>query len=259
MPGNDVRSVMMALRIIDEVAMHQPIGVSDLARRLDLPKSSVQRALQTLHSAGWIQPAAAETTQWSLTHHMFVVGQRAAGDLGLRSVAVPVMEELRALSQETVHLAVAEGDSVIVIERLESPRPVRTNVHLGMAVPIAASANGKAILATRSAEQIDALIKQGLTAYTAKTITDEERFRDEIATIRRRGYATNDEEWREDVSAVSAAIVSGNDTVGAISISTPAHRLTRRLQSSYGTAVRAAAERIAEALSGDTPGGRRDL
>lgn len=254
MAVNEVRSVMSALRILDEVAERQPVGVSELARLLDLPKSSVQRTLRTLHSAGWIQPTGIEMTRWELTTHMLRVSQRATGELSLRSVAVPVMEELRSLTQETLHLAVPEQDNVIVIERLDSPQPVRTFIPLGMAAPIAASANGKAILATRSDAELDELIGRGLSSYTPTTVTDADAFLAQIRQIRQRGYATNSEEWRNGVAAVAAAIIGETGrAIAGISVSTPADRMTGVLQERYGDLLQDAARRISNTLGGRTP------
>lgn len=248
MAVNDVRSVLTALRLLDEVAARQPVGVSELARALELPKSSVQRTLQTLHSAGWIQPIGVEVKRWGLTTHMLRIGQRAAGELDLRNVAVPVMEELRSATQETVHLAVPEQDNVIVIERLDSPQSVRTFIPLGMAAPIAASANGKAILAARTRDEVRDLLERGLSAYTPTTVTDAEALLAQLEEIRRRGYATNEEEWREDVAAVAAAISAGGRPIAGISVSTPAHRMTPELQARYGELLTEAAHRISVTL-----------
>lgn len=249
MSGNEVRSVMTALRVLDEIAAREPVGVSELARLLELPKSSVQRTLRTLHSAGWIQPVGAEMTRWCLTTHMLRTGQRAAGGLNLRDVAVPVMERLRSATQETVHLTVSEQDKVILIERLDSPQAVRTFIPLGVAVPMYASANGKAILATRSDEEINALIRAGLAVHTPSTITDEDALWAQLGDVRRRGYAVNDEEWRDGVSAVAAAIIPDNGSAGAgLSISTPTQRMSRELQGRYGELLKEAVREIGQAL-----------
>lgn len=256
MAVNEVRSVITALRVLDEIADNQPVGVTQLARLLELPKSSVQRTLHTLHSAGWIQPTGAEMTRWALTQHMLRIAQRGAGELSLRNVAVPVMEELRSATQETVHLAVPDRDSIIVIERLDSPQAVRTFIPLGMAAPMAASANGKAILARMSADELHAFVERGLAAYTPATVTDEDELLAQLAEVRRRGYATNTEEWRSGVSAVAAAITTSTGRpLAGISVSTPAQRMSRKLQVHYGGLVKDAAQRISATLDpGRSPG-----
>jgi IclR family transcriptional regulator, acetate operon repressor len=198
---------MTALHVLEAVAEAQPIGVSELARKLGLPKSSLQRSLETLAAAGWIRPVGSEATRWALTTRMLQIGRAGAGDQQLRTRALLVMEEVRTETRETVHLAVPDGRHVVVIERLESPQPVRTFIPLGMAAPITASANGKAILAHLSADDLEAQLADGLPRFTPATITDRPRFLEQLAQIRQRGYATNEEEWRIGVAAVAAAIL----------------------------------------------------
>src|SRR4051794_25755308 len=104
-------SVQTALRVLEAVSELQPVGVSDLARRLELPRSSAQRALATLGAEGWIRPLDHErSTRWVLTARALVVGSRAGGELRLPAVARPALERLHAQTSETIHLLVQEGD-----------------------------------------------------------------------------------------------------------------------------------------------------
>lgn len=182
-----MQSVLNALRVLEEVAARQPVGVADLARALDLPKSSAQRALRTLDTAGWIRPAGGEVTRWVLTTKALRVGRRATGELSLRDVAVPLMEELRRRTDETVHLTVPDGDKVVLIERLETSQAVRIILALGTHLPIHASANGKAVLAASAPAVIDRQLTEKLEEFTEATVTDQDVLRAELARIRERG------------------------------------------------------------------------
>lgn len=245
-----MQNVVNALRVLEEVAVRQPAGVSELARTLALPKSSVQRALRTLAAAGWIRPVGSEITRWSLTTKALHVGRHAAGDLSLREAAMPVMEELRRGTEETIHLMVPEGDRTVLVERLETPKPVRIIIPLGGSSPIHGSANGKAVLAASPTDEVERVLTGGLTRYTDTTIVEGEELRAELAAIRARGYATNGGEWRADIAAVAAAI-PGRDgrPVASLSISTPINRMPEDLRPEYGRLVCAAAQRISAALS----------
>ncbi|MFI5617993.1 IclR family transcriptional regulator [Streptomyces sp. NPDC051567] len=244
-----MQNVLNALRALEEVAARQPIGVAELARAMELPKSTAQRTLGTLHAAGWIRQTGSTPTRWALTTKALLVGRRATGELGLRDVAVPVMEELRRRTDETVHLAVPEGDRVILIERLETSRPVRIVLPLGQILPSHASANGKAVLAARPAGAVDQYIAAGLTGFTGDTITEPVLFREELAEIRRRGYATNGGEWRTDVSAVAAAVLGADGLpVASISVNVPTSRMTAQMSESLGAQVAAAAREVGAAL-----------
>lgn len=244
-----MQSVANALRILEEVGRQGPIGVTGLARELDLPKSSVQRALRTLHTAGWIRPAGGELTRWLLTTKALHVGWRGTGELSLREAAMPVMEQLRQRTEETIHLMVPEGNHVVLIERLDTPKVVRIVIPLGGGAPIHASANGKAILAHSPRREVERLFAEGLPRYTETTIVDPGELWVELAETRTRGYATNAAEWRSDIAAVAAAILAPDGRpVGSISISTPVNRMPADVVPEYGRLVRDAVRRIADAL-----------
>ncbi|MEV6476155.1 IclR family transcriptional regulator [Streptomyces sp. NPDC051657] len=244
-----MQSVLNALRVLEEVATRQPVGVADLARAMESPKSTVQRALLTLHTAGWIRPAVGTPTRWMVSTKALHVGRRATGELGLRDIAVPVMEELRRATDETVHLAVPEGGNIVLIERLETSKPVRIILPLGQNLPAHASANGKAVLAASSDEAVERHIADGLTRFTETSIVDPELLRAELAEIRLRGYATNAGEWRTDVSAVAAAVLGDAGLpVASISVNVPTSRMTEDSRAAFGAALREAAKTVSEAL-----------
>lgn len=256
-----MQNVLNTLRVLEEVAARQPVGVAELARATDIPKSSVQRALRTLQTAGWIRPAGGSVTRWAVTTKALHVGRHAAGELSLRDVAVPVMEDLRRRIDETIHLAIPEGDKIVLIERLETSKPVRIFLALGTNLPIHASAHGKAVLAAGSAAIVERLLADGLPRHTDTTITDPDALRTELEEIRKRGYSTNGGEWRSDVSAVAAAVMDdAGQPVASISINVPTSRMTDENRSAYGALVREAAAAVGAAL-GDAhgrPASRRD-
>jgi IclR family acetate operon transcriptional repressor len=244
-----MQTVLNALRVLEEVASRQPIGVGELARTLGVPKSTVQRALHTLHTAGWIRPADGGVTRWVVTSKALHVGRHATGELSLRDAAVPIMEELRRRTEETIHLMVPESGGVVLIERLETPKPVRIVLPLGKALPLHASANGKAVLAAGPSEVIDRLLAAELPGYTDTTITDAARLRDELALIKERGYATNTGEWRSDIAAVAAAVIGRTRTpIASLSISTPMTRMTAEMHPEFGKLVCEAAKNLGRVL-----------
>ncbi|MGW3624028.1 IclR family transcriptional regulator [Streptomyces sp. NPDC000880] len=244
-----MRNVLNTLRVLEEVATRQPVGVGELARILEMPKSSVQRALHTLNTAGWIRPAKGEVTKWLVTTKALYVGRHASGDLGLRDAAMPIMEDLRRRTEETIHLTVPEGDKVVLIERLETSKPLRISMNLGHALPLHASANGKAVLANSPAEIVDRLLAEELPCYTDTTITDPDRLLAELDQIQAQGYATNRGEWRSDVGSVAGAVMgSGQEPVASLSVNVPITRLTDESQSFYGSVVSEAARTLTARL-----------
>ncbi|MEV0389189.1 IclR family transcriptional regulator [Nonomuraea sp. NPDC050643] len=239
-----MQNVINALRVLEEVAVRQPVGVGEVARGLGLPKSTVQRSLKTLHEAGWIRPAGGEITRWQVTSKALQVARRT--ELGLRDAAMPVMEELRQRTGETIHLMVPEGDAVVLIERLETDKPLRIVLPLGIRLPLHASANGKAVLAYLLAETGRPL--GDLPGYTDTTITDAAALRAELEAVHARGYADNRGEWRSDIAAVAAAVLGPDGPLASLSISTPASRMPEDLRAEYGKLVTRAARTLADSL-----------
>lgn len=244
-----MQNVLNALRALEELAARQPIGVADLARAMELPKSSVQRTLVTLKEAGWIRPTGSVPTRWVVTTKALHVGRHATDELGLRDIALPVMEELRRATDETIHLAVREGGKVVLVERLETSQPVRIILPLGQNLIMHASANGKAVLAADPVDAVERYMAHGLRDFTDTTITDPARLRAELATTRERGWATNSGEWRPDVSAVASAVLGeAGLPVASISVNVPTSRMTDETRPVYGALVHEAAKKISTAL-----------
>ncbi|MBO4252325.1 IclR family transcriptional regulator [Streptomyces griseorubiginosus] len=243
-----MRSVTTALRVLEAVAVNQPIGLSALTRTLGLPKTTVQRSLATLAESGWIEQQAS-TGRWQVGVRTFVVGSAVAARGGLRPAALPTMRDLGAEVGETVHLMVPAGRDVVLVERVDSPQPVRAVAPLGARGPLHATSNGKAVLAALPQDEVKAYIEGGLQAVTPHTITDPERLRTELDGINEAGFAVCQEEVEEGVVSVGAAIRPGHGRpVASLSISGPKSRMSPELLMSYGEKVRLAAEAIAVAL-----------
>jgi DNA-binding IclR family transcriptional regulator len=251
-----MRTVLSAFRVLEEVAYAQPAGVGELSRKLRMPKSTVQRALQTLWTAGWICPDGTEVTRWVLTTRALHIGQRAIADLSVRDAALPIMHELRRETGETAHLMVLQGNRAVLIERVETEHPIRAVIPLGSAVPLHGSSNGKAMLAYRAREDVRAIVGDQLERYTDKTIVDWDEFLAELARVRDRGYATNVGEWRTDITAVASPIFDHEGRTGAsLSISAPRSRMPQRVRAAYGPLVTEAAQRVSATLGYRRPPG----
>ena len=225
-----MNSVKKALHVLEAVADGQPIGVSQLSAALRQPKSTVQRALSTLHEAGWIRPSASERTRWELTYRASRLARKAGSHFGLREVAMPHMEELRRATGETIHLAVFDDGEMVLIERLESSHPVRHVEPLGGRASMLVTATGKSILAKLPREEVEAMYAaasaRAAAAGTAASLPGFESLLEELEAIAQRGYATTSS-WRDGVFATGIAVCDHNQRpVAGLSISVPASRST---------------------------------
>lgn len=243
-------SVKSVLRIIEAVATSPEIGVSDLARHLQQPKTTVQRGLMTLHEAGWIRPTNEPRRRWKITSKLFMLSRSAETEARLRRAALPVMQELRDDTQETTHLMVREERHLVLIERVDSPLALRTVRDLGSRSPLHTSANGKVFLAHLSTREQEDYLSGKLSALTENSKTDPDLLRKEIAQIRKLGYATNIGELDLHVHAVAAPILTQEGRpIAALSISSPAARLPLDRMASFGEKVINAARTVSQRLA----------
>jgi IclR family transcriptional regulator, acetate operon repressor len=243
-------SVKSVLRIIEAVATSPEIGVSDLARQLQQPKTTVQRGLMTLHEAGWIRPTNEPRRRWKITSKLFMLSRSAETEARLRRAALPIMQSLRDETQETTHLMVREERHLILIERVDSPLALRTVRDLGSRSPLHTSANGKAFLAHLTAREQEDYLNGKLSALTENSKTDPDVIRKDLAQIRKLGYATNVGELDLHVHAVAAPVVNQEGRpVAALSISCPSARLPVDKMPFFGEKVIAAARTVSQRLA----------
>ncbi|WP_330229183.1 IclR family transcriptional regulator [Nocardia sp. NBC_00508] len=248
-----MRSVKIALQVLETVARMQPVGLSDLSRTLGLPKTTVHRSLVTLADSGWLEADDQVSGRWRIGTRAFIIGNTIGERDGLRSRALPVMNALNADVGETIHLMIPSAGEVILIERIDSTRSVRAFTPLGTRAPLHASSNGKAVLAYLSEREIEEYLRSNIEAVTAHTTTDPALLRAELAEIRSRGYAVNVEELRDGVVSVAASIRPGGARpIGSLSISAPKVRMPQQVHNAYGEKVRTAAANIAAALPAST-------
>ncbi len=224
-PAGGVNSVHIALRILERVAELQETGVSDLARELSMPKSSVQRYLTTLGAAGWLESFSNGQTRWRLGSHAISLGLRGADGLGLRDIALPLMQRLRDETGEAVLLSVPDNAGALLIERLDSPRPIRPFIHLGEFMPYHASAAGLALLAAFPAARRERVLAALFAPFTANTVTDPVLLEADLEQIRERNFAINSERWTDGISGLGSVLTDSHGAaVAAISIAVPTVR-----------------------------------
>jgi DNA-binding IclR family transcriptional regulator len=239
-------NVLTVLRVLEGVSDHQPIGVSELSRALGIPKTTVQRSLDTLRAGGWL--IRAEDGVWTLSLRCAVVGRRAGQRGAVRELARPMMLELSRATSEAVRLWMPQAYNVVLVENVDSTHPVRLvhpSTFSGM-TPLHASAAGKSILAALPSAEVDVLLSPPLAALTEATVTDGEELRAQFSSIRKRGYAEAHNETAADVGDIAAAIIAAGRPIAAIAINVPNHRLTKPLTAHYGRLLVDAARRLSQ-------------
>jgi IclR family transcriptional regulator, KDG regulon repressor len=248
------KSLLKTCQIL-EILTHknEPIGVNEFSRLLGMPKSTVSRFLATLESLGFVRRNG-ENRKFRLGLKLFEWGRKALDDLGLRQVAIPLMEKLRDTVNEDVILSVLEDTHITYLEKVECSHHVVIHTAVGSTAPAHSVSSGKLMLAYDS-RALEMVISNGLKAYTRYTIVNPNRLRQECAKVRDSGYAVSKEEFREGVTGVAAPIFNTKGTlVGAISISTPASRITERKRREHIKTVTQTARAISRQLGALTDG-----
>lgn len=233
MSGSDVegglKSVASALDLLDCFVEEEELGVSEVARRLGVAKSTAHRLLTTLASRGLIEQNLG-SGRYRLGLHLFELGHLALERVELRKRSRRLLEELREVSGWTVHLSVAQGTDTLFLERLPTLRGMEAMDQFRRRWPLHVTSSGKAICAYdhQSAQR---RIEAGFPQLTPHSIKDAAEFRAQLADVRRRGYATAREEAMIRLSSVAAPVLDANGTaIAAISITGSALDLNERLE-----------------------------
>ncbi|MFN8112624.1 MAG: IclR family transcriptional regulator [Solirubrobacterales bacterium] len=212
------------------------IGLADLAVAVELPKSTVHRLLAALAAEDLVELGPEGTAR--LGSGLVRLG--AATRRGLRFRLAPVMLRLRRELDETVDLAILEGDSVTFVEQFPAPHRLRAVSGVGTSFPAHCTANGKALLAALPDEEVEMLLPARLERFTDRTITSRSELLAELAEIRVRGVAFDSEEHTEGISAIGAVVSDPAGPAGAISVPIPTQRFADR-RDDYAELVRAGA------------------
>jgi len=244
-----VSSADTSLRALEAIGAGQPLGVSELARRLDVSKPAAQRALLALSDAGWIRRSETQPGRWILTAKVLDLAGHVGEEFNLRHVALSVMSELVDRTTESAHLAVLEGTDIVIIEDVESTQVLRIFWPVGKRSPAYGSATGKAILSALPRDRLAACLPETLTAFTPETITDRRELETELGRIAARGYSVQYGELRSDVASVAAPICGRpNQPLAAVSIFVPTQRFPDDHGETFGQLVREAADTISARL-----------
>jgi DNA-binding IclR family transcriptional regulator len=210
--GNAIRAVERAAAILKAFSPTAPsLGVTELARRLALHKSTVHRLLTTLEHEGFVVQDAGG--RYRLGLQLFELGSLVVNSMELQKIARGPLEEAHRACGETVHLAILDEGEVVYIDKIESTRQLRMHSLIGRRSPAHCTGLGKVLLAWLPAEALDQIIRRGLRTYTSRTISSPGALRNHLALVRQRGYAIDDGEHEELIRCAAAPVF---DHTGAV-------------------------------------------
>jgi len=188
--------------------------------------------------------------RYQLGLKLFEVGSAAVNHVDVTTVIRQYMADIYRTCNETMHCGILSGLDVLYIDKMESTQSIRMSSHVGVRMPLHATAMGKAFLACFSDSQVRSLY-QGvpLTSLTVHTITDMEELLKQLQVIRKAGYATETEESNLNVSCIGVSILGRDDQpTYALSISAPSFRMGESETAAWGQMLLRAQRKIQRVL-----------
>lgn len=243
--ASGLKSVGSALDVLECFAADAELGVSDIARRLGVAKSTAHRLLQTLVSRGFMEQDR-QSGQYRLGLHLYELGQLALGRNQLRHAALPTLRTVARATGLTVNFSVADGPDVVFIERLENAEGVRILGHFGRRLPAHCTSSGK-ILAAFHEPVFLARLAAGFPPRVGNTVRTAADWADVVAEARSRGFAQSHDESFAGASSVAVPVFDRGVAIASLSLFGP----TDQVRPAIGQLVpllTAASRRISKAL-----------
>lgn len=214
------------LSVLNELGNHaEGLSLSELARAVNLPVSTVHRLLVTLVDMGFAS-LDRTTKRYRLGVRVFELSHRVGLVHSLSEAAVPAMRSVSEQTGETTQLAVLSGLDTIFVERVDSDHAIAIRGRVGQREPSYCTSTGKVLLSQLDdAIREDTLGRLSFRSWTKRTITDADALRAELRRVSEHGYAIADEEYDEGVRAMAVPVKDGRGrTIAALCISAPAFR-----------------------------------
>lgn len=236
-------TVKKALDVLEHViAAKDTVGVTEVARAVDINPSTVYRVLTTFKEYGFVEQD--ENNRYYAGMGLLRLVGPLLARLEPRKVARPILERLARETGESANLMVPDGDQGVYVDSVQGTQSIRMVVDIGKREEYHCSAVGKAILAHLPEQTFKRLAERGFTRFTPKTITDASLLSVHLRLISEQGYAIDDEEGEEGTRCVGAPLFNGaGEIVGGISLAGPAFRMSMsRIESLIPKVKEAAAE-----------------
>ncbi|WFE20600.1 IclR family transcriptional regulator [Solwaraspora sp. WMMD937] len=214
-PGRSVTSKVLALLAAFSPA-DPALTLSELARRAGLPVPTAHRRVAEL--VGWGALERGADGRYRIGLRLWEVGSLAPRGLGLRELALPVMEDLYEVTHENVQLAVRQDLELVFVERIAGRHAVPVLTRVGGRFALHATGVGLVLLAHAPVPVQEQVLGAALERYTERTVTDPAALRRQLAGVRRAGYAVSDRQVTMDALSVAAPITGPEGVMAAISL-----------------------------------------
>lgn len=240
---NLVQAVLKALDIMEALCRNPHCGVRELSEKVGLNRSTVNRLVATLERAGYVEQEK-ERGKYHATLRLFELGNKVVQDLDIKDQAYPIMQKLSEATEESIYLAVLDGNQFLYVSMIDSPQMLKCSATIGIYPLTYCSASGKVILAYLPEDKKKVFIPEEFHSFGPNTISNVTDLEAELDRIRLNGYAIDDEEWNPNIRALAAPVWNYDRNIRAtLSIAGPKVRMSRqRMEELAQLLVKAAQE-----------------
>lgn len=255
----NIQALDRALDVLEALAAHQGITLTELATYLDQSPATMHRVLATLEQRRYVENDP-ERQEWFVGPEAFRLGSVFLRRTNIVERSRPVMRELMVRTGETANLGIERDGDVLFVSQVETHDTIRAFFPPGTRAPLHASGIGKALLSSLDRPDLDAFLRTvRFTRFTDKTITDADRLRASIENAQVLGYALDDEERAIGMRCVAAFITNSyGEAVAGVSVSGPTIRMPDVRVREIGHAVSEAANEISRLLGSPLHGSAPD-
>ena len=256
LPSNEqsagtVQALDKGVQLLQALARETSMTLTDLSFQVGMSTSTAHRLLSTLekHSFAEFDDSSKE---WSIGIEAYRVGSAYLNRTSLVEISHNTLRKLMEDSGETANLAIAEGGDIVFISQVETHHPIRAFFRAGSRGHMHASGIGKSLLANMPRRAVEAILEsKGCPQFTDKTLTLPAKLFDDLALIKTRGWALDDEERYLGMRCIAACIFNSHgEAIAGVSVSGPAVRFPNQSLSEIGAKVRQAAEQITTLIGG---------
>ena len=243
-----VQSIERAFAVLASLA-DGPLGVTEVADRARLPKSTAARLLGSLSREGAVEQLPGQSA-YRLGPRLLTLASGMRSTRGLVAIARPFLVELAEQTGEAAGLSVPDGQTVHYIDQVDSPNPVQVRDWTGTRIPMHAVSSGLVVLASLKPAALEDYLSSPLERFTDRTVVVPGQLRDRLVQVRRDGYAWVREEYAVGISSVAAPIADASgEVIAAVHVHGPSYRFPPEGQTdAIGEVVESAAGRIGARL-----------
>jgi IclR family transcriptional regulator, acetate operon repressor len=243
-PAGAIDRALAVLGVLAEAS--QPMGVTEIARRVGLPKSVVHYHVSALVRNRYVE--ARPDRRYGLGYAALKLGRGNYSNLEMRARALPHMRALHHDTWETVALSALVGRERVYVDQLVSPQEIKLAVELGRPFPLHAGASGRAIMAFLPFDAREALLSEPLERLSSHTVVEAPALRSLLDMVRETGLAVSRSERQDGAASVAAPVFDNHGVAGAISVCGPEYRFDDASVDRYGPLLRSAAEQLSHEL-----------